>query len=104
MFFVQQLDINECIEKGRAGEWVPYVQPARDEREQNLEAFLKDGQLHYRSTRTIGIGGEVLVWYCKEMAAALGVPELMPFHIRGTRKIHQQFTSMNIHGGRLLRD
>ena len=32
----------------RLAEWVPYVQAAREEREQNLEAYIKDGQLYYR--------------------------------------------------------
>lgn len=83
LFLLLQINLNECTGEHRGGEWVPYVQPARDEREQNLEAFLRDGHLHYRATRTIGSGEEVQVWYCKEMAAAIGVPELMPFHIRG---------------------
>ena len=80
---LSQIDLAAAGGEARAGEWVPYVQPARDDREQNLEAFLQDGQLHYRATRTIGTGEELLIWYSKDMAATLGVPELMPFHIRG---------------------
>lgn len=62
---------------------MPYVQPAREEREQNLEAFLKNGQLHYRAIRTVLVNEELLVWYSKEFALLLGVPELQTFHIKG---------------------
>ncbi len=62
---------------------MPYVQPAREEREQNMEAFLKNGQLHYRATCTIAVNEELLVWYAKEFALILGVPELQTFHIKG---------------------
>ena len=78
-----QLDLNEYMDSSRAGEWVPYVQASRDEQEQNLEAVLLSGSLHYRVLRTVPPGTEVLVWYDRELAAALAIPELQPFHIKG---------------------
>ena len=50
-----QLDLTEYSDERRSGEWVPYVQAARDEKEQNLEAFLQDGRLRYRLELNINI-------------------------------------------------
>ena len=44
--------MNDYSDERRAGEWVPYVQAARDEREQNLEAYLQDGRLRYRYVKS----------------------------------------------------
>ncbi|XP_069341678.1 PR domain zinc finger protein 8 [Eulemur rufifrons] len=51
--------------------WLRLVQSARDKEEQNLEAYIKTGQLFYRSLRRIAKDEELLVWYGKELTALL---------------------------------
>lgn len=81
------MDLMEYSDGVSTKEWVPYVQAARDVMEQNMEAFVRDGQLHYRSTRTIAAGEHVLVWYGKELAERLGVPELRHSHFNSKQTI-----------------
>ncbi|MEQ2171796.1 hypothetical protein GOODEAATRI_014332 [Goodea atripinnis] len=47
--------------------WLRLVQSARDKEEQNLEAYVKNGQLLYRSLRRIEKDEELLVWYGKDL-------------------------------------
>ncbi|KAE8291736.1 PR domain zinc finger protein 8 [Larimichthys crocea] len=47
--------------------WLRLVQSARDKEEQNLEAYVKNGQLFYRSLRRIEKDEELLVWYGKDL-------------------------------------
>ncbi|KAM8866799.1 PR domain zinc finger protein 8b [Synchiropus picturatus] len=47
--------------------WLRLVQSARDKEEQNLEAYVKSGQLFYRSLRRIEKDEELLVWYGKDL-------------------------------------
>ncbi|XP_049646207.1 PR domain zinc finger protein 8 [Suncus etruscus] len=51
--------------------WLRLVQSARDREEQNLEAYIKNGQLFYRSLRRIAKDEELLVWYGKELTELL---------------------------------
>lgn len=51
--------------------WLRLVQSARDKEEQNLEAYVKNGQLFYRSLRRIAKDEELLVWYGKELTELL---------------------------------
>ncbi|XP_067413483.1 PR domain zinc finger protein 8 [Emydura macquarii macquarii] len=51
--------------------WLRLVQSARDKEEQNLEAYIKNGQLFYRSLRRIAKDEELLVWYGKELMELL---------------------------------
>uniref|UniRef100_A0A8C9AD09 PR domain zinc finger protein 8 n=1 Tax=Prolemur simus TaxID=1328070 RepID=A0A8C9AD09_PROSS len=51
--------------------WLRLVQSARDKEEQNLEAYIKTGQLFYRSLRRIAKDEELLVWYGKELTELL---------------------------------
>ncbi|XP_061440780.1 PR domain zinc finger protein 8 [Rhineura floridana] len=51
--------------------WLRLVQSARDQEEQNLEAYIKNGQLFYRSLRRIAKDEELLVWYGKELTELL---------------------------------
>ncbi|KAJ8339253.1 hypothetical protein SKAU_G00360390 [Synaphobranchus kaupii] len=51
--------------------WLRLVQSARDAEEQNLEAYIKNGQLFYRSLRRIAKDEELLVWYGKDLVALL---------------------------------
>ncbi|XP_028278470.1 zinc finger protein 488 isoform X2 [Parambassis ranga] len=52
--------------------WLRLVQAARNEEEQNIEAFLKAGQLYVRTTRDIRQEEELLVWYDQELSHLLG--------------------------------
>ncbi|XP_074855999.1 zinc finger protein 488 isoform X2 [Carettochelys insculpta] len=52
--------------------WMRLVQAAADSKEQNLEAYLKNSQLYYRSTRKISKNEELLVWYDEELSSLLG--------------------------------
>lgn len=51
--------------------WLRLVQSAREKEEQNLEAYIKNGQLFYRSLRRIAKDEELLVWYGKELTELL---------------------------------
>ncbi|XP_075462676.1 PR domain zinc finger protein 8 isoform X1 [Ascaphus truei] len=51
--------------------WLRLVQSARNKEEQNLEAYIKNGQLFYRSLRRIAKDEELLVWYGKELTELL---------------------------------
>uniref|UniRef100_A0A8B9BRA7 PR domain zinc finger protein 8 n=1 Tax=Anser brachyrhynchus TaxID=132585 RepID=A0A8B9BRA7_9AVES len=51
--------------------WLRLVQSAREREEQNLEAYIKSGQLFYRSLRRIAKDEELLVWYSKELTELL---------------------------------
>ncbi|XP_053379449.1 uncharacterized protein LOC123562157 [Mercenaria mercenaria] len=54
--------------------WLPYVHPARTVDEQNMEAYMKDGNIFYRTLRIIRAGEELLVWYSKDFAQILEIP------------------------------
>ncbi|XP_028651471.2 PR domain zinc finger protein 8 isoform X2 [Erpetoichthys calabaricus] len=56
--------------------WLRLVQAASNSKEQNLEAFLKGGQLYFRSTRNIKKDEELLVWYDDELSHLLGFSEI----------------------------
>uniref|UniRef100_A0A672ZW83 PR domain containing 8 n=2 Tax=Sphaeramia orbicularis TaxID=375764 RepID=A0A672ZW83_9TELE len=56
--------------------WLRLVQAARNEEEQNTEAFLKAGQLYVRTTRVIRQEEELLVWYDQELSHLLGFTDM----------------------------
>uniref|UniRef100_A0A8C5UFR2 PR domain zinc finger protein 8 n=1 Tax=Malurus cyaneus samueli TaxID=2593467 RepID=A0A8C5UFR2_9PASS len=58
--------------------WLRLVQSAREREEQNLEAYIKSGQLFYRSLRRIAKDEELLVWYGKELTELLLGPARAP--------------------------
>ncbi|XP_055517812.1 PR domain zinc finger protein 8 [Leucoraja erinacea] len=58
--------------------WLRLVQAASNNKEQNLEAYLKNGQLYYRSTRRIGRDEELFVWYDQELSTLLGFTDITP--------------------------
>ena len=78
-----QLDVNAYSDGALLGEWVPYVQAARDDLERNVEASVRDGQVFYRTTRSIAANQSLLVWYSPAFASALGVPPLRPEYLKG---------------------
>ena len=53
--------------------WLRYVNCARCEEEQNLEAYQCCGQIFYRSMKKIYPGSELLVWYGDQRARELGI-------------------------------
>ncbi|XP_072439258.1 zinc finger protein 488 isoform X1 [Chiloscyllium punctatum] len=56
--------------------WLKLVQAANNTKEQNLEAYLKSGQLYYRSTRRINKDEELFVWYDSELSTLLGFTDI----------------------------
>ncbi|MBN3282605.1 PRDM8 protein, partial [Polyodon spathula] len=56
--------------------WLRLVQAATNNKEQNLEAFLKSGQLYFRSIRSISKDEELLVWYDEELSHLLGFNDI----------------------------
>lgn len=47
-----------------------------DAEEQNTEAYLKAGQLYFRTIRDISQGEELLVWYDEELSHLLGFSDI----------------------------
>lgn len=56
--------------------WLRLVQAARNEEEQNIEAFLQGGQLYVRTTRDIRQEEELLIWYDQELSHLLGFTDM----------------------------
>ncbi|XP_003731041.1 zinc finger protein 93 [Strongylocentrotus purpuratus] len=52
--------------------WMSYVQCARNEEEQNLEACQYYGQIYFRTTKCIEPGSELRVFYSKEYSESVG--------------------------------
>ncbi|XP_041470218.1 histone-lysine N-methyltransferase PRDM9-like [Lytechinus variegatus] len=52
--------------------WMSYVQSARNEQEQNLEACQYYGQIYFRTTKCIEPGSELRVFYSKEYSESIG--------------------------------
>ncbi len=97
-----QLDLSEYAEGARLAEWVPYVQAAREEKEQNMEAYVSGGLLYYRCVRDVRAGSELAVWYSEDFAQILGVQELQSIHFTGTEVLNWgQWTVTEVLDGRL---
>lgn len=64
---VMQVDTSAANSTSEGLMWLRLVQSARDKEEQNLEAYVKNGQLFYRSLRRIEKDEELLVWYGKDL-------------------------------------
>lgn len=62
-----QVDTSAANSTSEGLMWLRLVQSARDKEEQNLEAYVKNGQLFYRSLRRIEKDEEMLVWYGKDL-------------------------------------
>jgi len=56
--------------------WLRLVQAAVSGEEQNTEAYLKGGQLHFRTIRDVKQGEELLVWYDEELSHLLGFGDI----------------------------
>ncbi|CAI9721825.1 domain zinc finger 1-like [Octopus vulgaris] len=70
------LKVDLMVDKDRTVEWLPYIQPARDEDEQNIEAYMKDGYVYYRALRIIRKNEDLFVWYSKDFSQILAIPEV----------------------------
>ncbi|XP_061071801.1 PR domain zinc finger protein 8-like [Conger conger] len=69
--YIFRVDTSAVSGSSEGRVWLRLVQSARDGEEQNLEAYVKNGQLFYRSLRRIGKDEELLVWYGKDLVALL---------------------------------
>lgn len=47
----------------RYGNWMNFIQCARNKQEQNLKALQHNGCLYFEATRDVAVGEELLVWY-----------------------------------------
>ncbi|KAL5005625.1 hypothetical protein ScPMuIL_016783 [Solemya velum] len=53
--------------------WMRYVNCARSESEQNVTAYQHNGEIYYRSFKSIEAGSEILVWYGHDYGKELGI-------------------------------
>lgn len=56
--------------------WLRLVQAAMSAEDQNTEAYLKNGQLHFRTIRDVKEGDDLLVWYDDELSHLLGFGDI----------------------------
>ncbi|KAL1274906.1 hypothetical protein QQF64_027720 [Cirrhinus molitorella] len=69
--YIFRVDTSAANSSSEGLMWLRLVQSARDRDEQNLEAYVKNGQLFYRSLRRIEKDEELLVWYGKDLIELL---------------------------------
>ncbi|XP_059406346.1 PR domain zinc finger protein 8b isoform X1 [Carassius carassius] len=69
--YIFRVDTSAANSSSEGLMWLRLVQSARDKDEQNLEAYVKNGQLFYRSLRRIEKDEEMLVWYGKDLIELL---------------------------------
>ncbi|XP_066510541.1 PR domain zinc finger protein 8-like isoform X2 [Hoplias malabaricus] len=69
--YIFRVDTSAANSSSEGLMWLRLVQSARDREEQNLEAYVKNGQLFYRSLRRIEKDEELLVWYGKDLMELL---------------------------------
>ncbi|CAL1615424.1 unnamed protein product [Knipowitschia caucasica] len=69
--YIFRVDTSAASSTAEGLMWLRLVQSSRDKEEQNLEAYVKNGQLFYRSLRRIEKDEELLVWYGKELTELL---------------------------------
>ncbi|XP_072881874.1 zinc finger protein 488 [Hemitrygon akajei] len=74
--YVFRVDITALNSSTDGLSWLRLVQAANNAKEQNLEAYLKSGQLYYRSTRRIRKDEELFVWYDNELSTLLGFTDI----------------------------
>jgi hypothetical protein len=55
------------------GNWMRYINCARNEEEQNMIALQHQGGIYYRVYKDVAPGKELLVWYGEEYAVLLGI-------------------------------
>eukprot|EP00794_Sanderia_malayensis_P019464 gene19464-21387_t len=57
------------------GNWLRFINCARNEVEQNLVAYQYYNEIYYRAYKKIGVGKELLVWYGDDYAKDLGIED-----------------------------
>ncbi|KFW01710.1 Zinc finger protein 488, partial [Eurypyga helias] len=72
---VSQVDVTS-VHSPTGLPWMRLVQAAANSKEQNLEAYLENSQLYYRSIRKINKNEELLVWYDEELSRLMGFNEI----------------------------
>ncbi|XP_070206137.1 PR domain zinc finger protein 14-like [Littorina saxatilis] len=60
--------------RGAAGNWMSYVNCARNQAEQNLVVAQEGEELFYEVSRDVPPGEELLVWYSEEYLQFMGIP------------------------------
>ena len=60
--------------RGSNGNWLAYVNCARNQQEQNLISLQENGLIFYEVCKEIKPGDELLVWYGDEYAQTMGIP------------------------------
>lgn len=72
----QQVDPDAMKSSPLMVPWLRLVQAAMSAEDQNTEAYLKNGQLHFRTIRDVKEGDELLVWYDEELSHLLGFGDI----------------------------
>ncbi|XP_078578236.1 zinc finger protein 488-like [Branchiostoma floridae x Branchiostoma japonicum] len=83
--YAYKVDPGCCREAGETLKWLRLIQPARDRREQNMEAFQRAGKVYFRSVCHIRRDEELLVWYSDDWAVNIGIPDILPSFIAGEK-------------------
>ncbi|XP_041117860.1 PR domain zinc finger protein 8-like [Polyodon spathula] len=74
--YVFRVDAEAIQSSPKVLSWLRLVQAATNNKEQNVEAFLRSGQLYFRSIRSISKDEELLVWYDEELSHLLGFNDI----------------------------
>ena len=53
--------------------WLRFINCARNEEEQNMEAYQYHGEIYYRTFKAVYPGNELMVWYGERYAEELGI-------------------------------
>ena len=79
-----QVDLSTAVESDPV--WLSSVSAARDSQEQNLEAVRREGgKIFYKTLRAIRAEEELRVWYSQDLEQILGIPDIQPFCVKGTK-------------------
>lgn len=70
------MDLVEMSKRTRALEWLICIPSARNEEEQNMEAYTKGGKVYYRTLRIIKAGEPLFVWYSKDFCHVLHIKDI----------------------------
>ena len=53
--------------------WLRFINCARNEEEQNMEAYQYHGEIYYLTFKAVYPGNELMVWYGEQYAEELGI-------------------------------
>ncbi|XP_074649068.1 zinc finger protein 488-like [Tubulanus polymorphus] len=77
-----KVDLVTLKDTSKMMEWLPFINPSRDEHEMNVEVFSKDRHIYYRVIKTIYQNQPITAWYSRQFALILGIPEVQPFYVK----------------------